>query len=98
MKIPKEQAKDMVDSFIQRTRNKHERKAMSYRRAKKCALIAIESIVLVPKHLLYTIYIHRFRTFEEIDINSWNEEEPIIVEEFTALEYWYKVKEEIELL
>ena len=98
MKIPKEQAKDMVDSFIQRTRNKYERQSMSYRRAKQCALIAIESIVLVPKHLLYTIYIYRFKNIKEIDINFWEDEDYIIVDEMTALEYWDKVKQEIEKL
>jgi hypothetical protein len=41
MTTPKEKAKELVDRFIQQTRNKWE-KSMSYRRAKDCALIAIQ--------------------------------------------------------
>jgi hypothetical protein len=41
---PKEKALDLVDSFIQRTRNKWEL-SMSYKRAKQCALIAVDEIL-----------------------------------------------------
>jgi hypothetical protein len=40
----KEKAKELVDSFIQRTRNKWEL-SMSYKRAKDCALIAVDEII-----------------------------------------------------
>ena len=41
---PKEKANDLVDSFIQRTRNRNE-KSISFDRAKKCALIAVNEIL-----------------------------------------------------
>jgi hypothetical protein len=41
---PKEKALDLMDSFIQRTRNKWE-SSMSYKRAKQCALIAVDELI-----------------------------------------------------
>ncbi len=41
---PKEKAMDLMDSFIQRTRNKWE-SSMSYKRAKQCSLIAVDEII-----------------------------------------------------
>jgi|LakMenE18May11ns_1017448.scaffolds.fasta_scaffold8303088_1 hypothetical protein len=41
---PKEKALDLMDSFIQRTRNKWE-SSMSYKRAKQCSLIAVDEVI-----------------------------------------------------
>jgi hypothetical protein len=53
---PKEKAIDLMDSFIQRTRNKWE-SSMSYKRAKQCALIAVDEILNTIEQI--------FETFEE---------------------------------
>jgi hypothetical protein len=47
----KEKAEKLVDSFINRTRNRFERDAMSYRRAKVCALIAVDEISWILNEL-----------------------------------------------
>ena len=41
---PKEKANELVDRFIQGTRNKYEKDSLSYRRAKQCASIAVDEI------------------------------------------------------
>ncbi len=53
---PKEKAIDLVDSFIQQTRNKWEL-SMSYERAKNSALIAVYEILKTIGEI--------FETFEE---------------------------------
>jgi len=45
MKPPKEKAMELIERFIQQTRNKNDKLAMSYQRAKMCALIAIDEII-----------------------------------------------------
>ncbi len=53
---PKEKAIDLIDDFIQGTRNKWEL-SMSYKRAKDCALIAVNAILKTIGEI--------FETFEE---------------------------------
>jgi hypothetical protein len=45
MKTPKEKALDLVDRFIQQTRNRFDKESMSYRRAKMCALITVDEVL-----------------------------------------------------
>jgi hypothetical protein len=54
---PKEKALDLMDSFIQRTRNKWE-SSMSYKRAKQCALIAVDELIndRLNSNILYPSY------------------------------------------
>jgi hypothetical protein len=67
--------------------------------AKDCALIAVDEIMRFPKTLLYTMNIHRFRILDEMDVSNWiDDEDSIVVDEMTALEYWDKVKQEIQKL
>jgi hypothetical protein len=42
--------------------------------------------------------IYRFREFNEIDINSWENQDSIIVDKMTALEFWNEVKHELEYM
>ncbi len=44
---PKEKAEELIDSFINRTRNRFEHDSMSYRRAKLCAFITLLEIIKV---------------------------------------------------
>ena len=61
---PKEKALDLMDSFIQRTRNKWEL-SMSYKRAKQCALIAVDEI-LNPKAFLISIPLQDKKYWQEV--------------------------------
>jgi hypothetical protein len=67
--------------------------------SKQSALIAVDEIMRFPKKLLYTMNIYRFRILDEMDVSNWiDDEDSIIVDKMTALEYWNKVKQEIEKL
>lgn len=61
----KEKANYLVDAFINRTRNRFEREALSYRRAKVCALIAVYEII--SSHLLSD------KIFDTHPVDYWNE-------------------------
>lgn len=58
-------AEQLVDAFINRTRNRFEREAMSYRRAKICAQIAVNMALDTME-----IYIRPKRQDIQIDINK----------------------------
>jgi hypothetical protein len=88
---PQEKAKELVNKFDLPSG------LMSIER-KQCALITVDEIMRFPKTLLYYIHVHRFREINEIDVYSWKDEDSIIVDKMTALEYWNKVKQEIEKL
>ena len=59
-------AEQLVDAFINRTRNRFEREAMSHRRAKICAKIAVNLVLdamevhISPKSLVIQIEINKF--------------------------------------
>ena len=97
---PKEKAIELFDKYMGFKMNPYDDLEMTLKKgiAKDNALIAVDYIMSVPKQMLYTIYVHRLRTVEEMAINNWNYEEPMIVDEFIAFEYWQKVKQEIELI
>jgi hypothetical protein len=72
--------------------------AMLYPHALQCAIIAVDEIMRYPKTLLYDMSIYRFREFNEMDINSWENEDSIIFDKMTALEFWNEVKHELEYM
>lgn len=51
----KEKAEELIDRFIQETRNRFESKSMSYRRAKQCALISISNEYESNKELILNL-------------------------------------------
>lgn len=58
-------AEQLVDAFINRTRNRFEKEAMSYRRAKVCAQIAVDMVLdameiyIIPKRQDIQIFINK---------------------------------------
>jgi len=89
---PKEKAKELIDKMSQFQYFASRQIAIQH------ALIAVDEIMEFPKTLLYTMNVYRFRTVEEMDIDGWSYEEPIIVDKITAFEYWQQVKLEIQSL
>jgi len=91
---PQEKAKDLIDKM-----QKDFQYFASKEIAKQHALITVDEIMRFPKTLLYYMHVHRFRIIDEMDVSNWiDNEDSIIVDKMTALEYWYKVKQEIEKL
>lgn len=58
-------AEQLVDAFINRTRNRFEKEAMSHRRAKVCAQIAVDMVLdameiyIIPKRQDIQIFINK---------------------------------------
>jgi hypothetical protein len=82
MSNPQEKAKELIERFIQQTRNRNDNLTMSYQRAKMCALIAVDEILK-----------NDLDFFNQLALTNKSNKTYL-----NSIEYWEEVKQEIEKL